>query len=137
MKSYYLDIEADSVLEPVYRLTANAAQQRGDALHVATEDNKDMLLQFLGEATIRLEGIFGRYWVGLKTIDDKSVFVYSMPDNWPQKVNEVNGLVESFLANYVTAKWIELWGTAEGFVNTANEVLGRIVELLNLRSKPI
>lgn len=126
MVSYVLDIK--DVLTAVYRLTANAAVQRGDADHVATEDNKDMLNQFLEEGKGLLMNAFGRY---------ATPTGYAMPSNWPDRSEEVSSLAKDFLANYVTAKWFELNGAGDKFLATANTELESIKLLLIQRRRPI
>ena len=132
MKQYEVSITEELVLKGVYQLTANAAVQRGDAQHVATVDNKNMLLQFLGEGKKSLEKAFGRYSVGV--VGDK--FYYSMPGEWPDRSAEVNSLSEIFLMNYAIAKWYELHGTGDRFLSAANEALNEIIVMLGKRNKP-
>ena len=128
MTEYTISV-TDSVYESVYRLTANAAVQRGDAQAVATEDNKDMLQQFEDEGFKLLERAFGRYYVG----DGK----YSMPENWPAMGEEINELVETGLINYILAKWYELNGVGDKYMAVFSEVLTNIANILNKREKPI
>lgn len=128
MTEYTISV-TDSVFESVYRLTANAAVQRGDAQAVATEDNKDMLQQFEDEGFKLLERAFGRYYKGnLK---------YLMPENWPAMNEEINELVETGLVNYILAKWYELNGTGDKYMAVFSEVLTNIANILNKREKPI
>lgn len=128
MTEYTISV-SDSVLESVYRLTANAAVQRGDAQAVATEDNKDMLQQFKDEGFKLLEMAFGRYYVG----DGK----YSMPSNWPNLSAYINALAEKAMANYILAKWYELNGAGDKYMAVFSEVLINIANILNKREKPI
>ena len=129
MKSFEVNISDDVVLMGVYRLTANAAVQRGDAQHVASVDNEDMLSQFLGEGKRVLAKSFGRYSAG--------GLGYSMPDEWPDRSADIDSLAGVFLTNYVIAKWFELNGTGDRFLNVANETLSEIVVILSQRKKPI
>lgn len=128
MKQYSISIKEENVLKEIYRLTANAAVQRGDAQHVATEDNKDILLRFIAEGARLLEKAIGRYSTGGTG--------YSMPENWPDRSSDIDGLSESFLVNYSIAKWYELNGTGERFISSANEALEEIARILNKRIKP-
>lgn len=128
MTEYTISV-TDSVLESVYRLTANAAVQRGDAQAVATEDNKDMLQQFKDEGFKLLEMAFGRYYVG----DGR----YSMPSNWPNLSADINALAEKAVTNYILAKWYELNGTGDKYMAVFSEVLTNIANILNKRNKPI
>ena len=128
MTEYTISV-TDSVLESVYRLTANAAVQRGDAQAVATEDNKDMLQQFKDEGLKLLEWAFGRYYVG----DGK----YSMPSNWPNLSAYINALAEKAITNYILAKWYELNGAGDKYMAVFSEVLTNIANILNKREKPI
>lgn len=126
MTEYTISI-TDSVFESVYRLTANAAVQRGDAQAVATEDNKDMLQQFKDEGFKLLERAFGRYYVGNE--------VYSMPSNWPDLSVDINALAEKAITNYILAKWYELNGTGESFHKIVNETFDIIALILGKRVK--
>lgn len=128
MTEYTISV-SDSVFESVYRLTANAAVQRGDAQAVATEDNKDMLQQFKDEGLKLLEMAFGRYYMG----NGK----YSMPSNWPNLSADIDALAEKAMTNYILAKWYELNGTGDKYMAVFNEVLTNIANILNKREKPI
>lgn len=129
MKSYEVNIVEKDIFDAVYRLTANAAAQRGDALAVATEDNKDMLQQFLTEGFKLIERAFGRYYTG--------TMKYSMPENWPNMREDINEQVETGLVNYILAKWYELNGSGEKYMAVFSEVLTNIANILNKREKPI
>lgn len=128
MTEYTISV-TDTVFESVYRLTANAAVQRGDAQAVATEDNEDMLQQFKDEGFKLLEMAFGRYYVG----DGR----YSMPSNWPNLSTYINTLAEKAIANYILAKWYELNGAGDKYMAVFSEVLTNIANILNKREKPI
>ena len=132
----FVNINEDNVLKGVYQLTANAAVQRGDAQHVATVDNKDMLSQFIGEGKKLVEKALGRYSTGVKVEGGKELLGYSMPAEWPDRSAEITSLAEVFLTNYVIAKWYELNGTGDRFLNVANEALSEIGVLLGKRNKP-
>lgn len=130
MKAYVIDIkETEEVYNKVYRLTANAAVQRGDAQAVATEDNIDMLQQFMTEGLKLVERAFGRYYQGSMK--------YSMPANWPNLKTEIDEQVETGLVNYILAKWYELNGAGEKYMAVFSEVLTNIANILNQREKPI
>ena len=62
MKQYR--INTGNVAEEVYRLTANAAVQRGDAQAVATKDNEDLINVFIEDGKKLLEKALGRYSTG-------------------------------------------------------------------------
>lgn len=120
MKSYKIQIVEDDIFDTVYNITANAAVQRGDAAHVATEDNKGILQEFLEKGKALVSAALGRYGNGLE---------YSMPANWDFE-DEVNKRVNSFLVDYVLTSWMGL--TAE----VTMPVL-ELTSILNKRNKPI
>jgi hypothetical protein len=123
-----VNITEDNVLTGVCRLTANAAVQRGDAQHVATVDEIDMLKQFISEGKGLIKKALGRY--------STEELGYSMPKEWPDRSEEITKLAEVFLTNYTIAKWYELNGTGDRFLNVANEALEEIGILLGKRNKP-
>ena len=127
MKQY--TIETGDVATEVYRLTANAAVQRGDAQAVATEDNGDLINVFIEDGKKLLEKALGRYSTG--------DLGYSMPENWMDRREDINGHADTFLKNYVLSKWYELNGTGERFIAMANEALECIVSILEKRTKPL
>lgn len=129
MKMYSIDIIDSQVFTEVYRLTANAAVQRGDDNAVATSDNEGMLSRFITEGRRRLVAALGRY--------SKGGLEYAMPENWLDRSEDINELAESFLTNYTIAKWYELNGTGEKFIEAANEALMVIKDILNRREKPL
>lgn len=120
MKSYEVNIVEKDIFDAVYNITANAAAQRGDALRVATEDNKAILEEFLEKGKALVSAALGRYGNGLE---------YSMPANWDWK-EEVDERVNKFLADYVTASWYAL--TAEVELPVIE-----LMSILNKRKKPI
>lgn len=120
MKNYKVKIVEEDILDAVYNITANAAAQRGDAAHVATEDNKEILQEFLTEGKEVVSAALGRYGNGLE---------YSMPANWDFE-DEVNKRVNAFLVDYVLTSWMGL--TAE----VTMPVL-ELTSILNKRNKPI
>ena len=135
MKQYEIEItlvdepDKESIATAVYRLTANAAVQRGDAQAVATEDNGDLINVFIEDGKKLLEKALGRYSTG--------DLGYSMPENWKDRSEDINGHADTFLKNYVLAKWYELNGTGERYIAMANEALECIVSILEKRTKPL
>lgn len=135
MKQYAITLQEEDkdgkegILTKVYRLTANAAVQRGDALRVATADNKDMLTQFINEGKRSLDDALGRYSTG--------DLGYSMPENWPDRKADIDKMAENYLVNITLAKWYELTGTGDKFREEAAVALGFIVFTLNIRNKPL
>ena len=127
MKQY--TITTGDIATEVYRLTANAAVQRGDAQAVATEDNMDLINVFIEDGKKLLEKALGRYSTG--------DLGYSMPENWMDRREDINGHADTFLKNYVLSKWYELNGTGERFIAMANEALECIVSILEKRTKPL
>ena len=135
MKQYAITLQdedkdgKEGILTKVYRLTANAAVQRGDALRVATADNKDMLTQFINEGKRSLNDALGRYSTG--------DLGYSMPENWPDRTADIDKMAENYLVNIALAKWYELTGTGDKFREEAAGALESIVFTLNKRNKPL
>lgn len=135
MKKYAITLQEEDkdgkegILTKVYRLTANAAVQRGDALRVATADNKDMLTQFINEGKRSLDDALGRYSTG--------DLGYSMPENWPDRKADIDKMAENYLVNITLAKWYELTGAGDKFREEAAVALEFIVFTLNIRNKPL
>lgn len=120
MKNYKVKIVEEDIFDAVYNITANAAAQRGDALHVATEDNKDILEEFLEKGKVLVAAALGRYGNGLE---------YSMPASWDFE-DEVNERVNKFLVDYIVASWMGL--SAETQLPALE-----LITILNKRKKPI
>lgn len=133
MKEYSVDLNLSKRAEDVYRLTANAAKERGDADHVATEDNADMVNRLFAGAMPMLKMAFGRYFV----TSNNGVVTYCMPENWKVNEDAVAECCAEFLANYGVAKWFELSGTGDRFIQAANDALEGLNQFLNKRIKPI
>lgn len=131
MQDKTIDIAVSDVCTEVYLMTANAAQQRGDINNVATADNVRVISQFVESGKLLLEKSLGRYSTGIIN----GTIGYSMPDNWPDRSEEIDGYAKVFLANYAIARWYELNGTGDRFVAMANEALGNIVLILSKRNK--
>ena len=120
MNTYEVKIVKEDIFDAVYNITANAAAQRGDGLRVATEDNKELLEEFLEKGKELVSAALGRYGNGLK---------YSMPPNWDFE-DEVNERVNKFLVDYIVASWM---GLAAEIELPALE----LITILNKRKKPI
>lgn len=134
MKSYEVNIVKEEIFDAVYNITANAAQQRGDDAHVATEDNKGILEEFLEKGKTVVAAALGRYGSGIEYpvidgVKQPSVLKYSMPANWGFK-DEVDERVNKFLADYIVASWMGL--SAEAQLPTLE-----LMTILNKRNKPI
>lgn len=132
MKEYSVALNLDSIAIDVYRLTANAAKERGDADHVATADNADMIRRFFAAAMPMLKIAFGRYFLS----SDDAVVKYSMPENWSIDEKGVEECCTEYMANYAAAKWFELSGTGDRFIQAANDALESLNGFLNKRTKP-
>lgn len=120
MKTYKVEIEEVEICDAVYNITANAAAQRGDAAHVATEDNKGILEEFLEKGKVIVAAALGRYGNGLE---------YSMPDNWNYK-DEIDERVNAFLVDYVVASWM-------GLSEAVEVPILELMSILNKRNKPL
>lgn len=120
MNTYEVKIVEEDIFDAVYNITANAAAQRGDAAHVATEDNKGILQEFLEKGKALVSAALGRYGNGLE---------YSMPANWDFE-DEINNRVNTFLIDYVLTSWMGL--TAEVTMPVIE-----LMSILNKRKKPL
>lgn len=134
MKNHKVKIVEEDIFDAVYNITANAAAQRGDALRVATEDNKAILEEFLEMGKVLVAAALGRYGNGIEYpiedgVEQQSVLKYSMPASWGFE-DEVNERVNKFLVDYIVASWMGL--TAE----VTMPVL-ELTSILNKRNKPI
>ena len=58
MKEIAVNINKSEILTAIKRITANAAQQRDDDLHMATDDNEDLLDGFYDEVVGALALLF-------------------------------------------------------------------------------
>lgn len=134
MKVYSVNLDLEERAKDVYRLTANAAKERGDDDHVATEDNAEMVNRLFAAAMPMLKMAFGRYFVS----SEQGKIEYGMPENWFADEAAVAECCAEFLANYGVAKWFELsGGTGERFIQAANDALEALNLALYKRVKPI
>lgn len=134
MKVYSVNLDLEERAKDVYRLTANAAKERGDADHVATEDNAEMVNRILNAAMPMLKMAFGRFFVSSSEENIK----YSMPENWVADNEAVSECCAEYITNYAVAKWFELsGGTGDRFAQAANDALEAINLFLYKRVKPI
>lgn len=133
MRSYTVTIDKDALCVEVFRITANAAKERGDALHAATEEDKDLIEGFFSAAMPALRAGFGRFLEG----EENGGIGYSMPENWKVDEVTVRYCCTEFLTNYALARWYELSGVANGCMNAANAALEALRLCLNMRKKPI
>lgn len=133
MRSYSVLIDYSELCVEVFRITANAAKERGDALHVATEEDKDLIESFFSAAMPALRTAFGRF---LEGVDDAG-FKYLMPENWKVDEETVKECCNGFLVSIALAKWFELSGIANGYVNAAQVAMEALRLCLNMRKKPI
>ena len=133
MRSYSVVINNSMLCEEVFRITANAAKERGDALHAATEEDKALIEGFIAGAMPVLRTAFGRFIDGAANVG----IGYSMPENWKVDVVTVSYCCNEFLTNYALARWYELSGVANGCMNAANAALEALRLCLGKRVKPI
>lgn len=130
MKSYSVLIDYEELCEVVYRITANAAKERGDALHVATEEDKDLIEGFFSAAMPALRTAFGKYLTG-------GSISYSMPENWSNDELTVGYCCTEYLVDVALARWFEMSGVANAYMNAARGAIEALVLCLNKRKKPI
>jgi hypothetical protein len=130
MRSYSVLIDYPELCEVVYRITANAAKERGDALHVATEEDKDLIEGFFSAAMPALRTAFGKYLTG-------GSISYSMPENWSNDELTVGYCCTEYLVDVALARWFEMSGVANAYMNAARGAIEALVLCLNKRKKPI
>ena len=131
MKEVKVTIDRESVLAGVQMITANAAAQRGDALHVATDDNGELLEGFYDEVLRELIALLSKY------AKEGDGLVFSLPDNWDAELTPTlsKGVNDAVLFG-VLAKWYSLAG--ESIYGSMFEgSIEEIVEVLNKRVKPV
>lgn len=131
-----LTISYNTVATEVYRLTANAARERGEQLHIATEDNELMVYRFIEEGGNALANAFGRYLEEAMIATTSMTIDYAMPTGWKWN-EEVKEAAEMFLTNYAIAKWYEMAGTGERFLKAADAAIVCVKNLLDKRIKPV
>ena len=129
MKVINIAIDKGGVLDGIKRITANAAQQRGDDLHVATDDNEDLLDGFYDEVVGEIVVLLSRY--------ASEGFVFTMPENWDVSLEaSLAKRVNDAVVFGVLAKWYSLSGESiygSMFEGTIEE----IIAVLDKRVKPV
>lgn len=132
MKEYSVDIDKEDILTEVYRLSANAAKERGDVLHVATADNADVVERLLAEGMGPLVATFGRYFLEYIGWQIK----FSMPENWSERLKDaIEENCRVFLINFTLGRWFALSGVDTGHMQVAGTYLNNIKDLLTKRYK--
>lgn len=137
MKDFSITIAYADIAAEVYRLTANAAMERGDGLHSATEDNAEVVNGFISDGGKFVRKAFGRYMKNFSSENGFSVD-YSMPDNWKEAETEIKELCIQALVYYSAAKWLGLSGGDGGaFLTVMSSALELLETVLDKRKKPI
>ena len=131
MKEVRADIKDSEVLVEVKRLSANAAQQRGDALHVATDDNDALLAGFFGEVQNEIVMVLSKY------AKEDSGIVFTLPDNWDSALEGVlKKRVKDAFVFGVLAKWF-LLANESVYSTMFKGCIDEIHEVLNKRIRPV
>lgn len=129
MKEITVNIDKSEILTAIKRITANAAQQRGDGLHVATDDNEDLLDGFYDEVVGEIVVLLSRY--------ASEGFVFTMPENWDVSLQtSLAKRMNDAVTFGVLAKWYSLSGESiygSMFEGTIEE----IIAVLDKRVKPV
>lgn len=129
MKEIAVNINKSEILTAIKRITANAAQQRGDGLHVATDDDEDLLDGFYDEVVGEIVVLLSRY--------ASEGFVFTMPENWDVSLEaSLAKRVNDAVVFGVLAKWYSLSGESiygSMFEGTIEE----IIAVLDKRVKPV
>lgn len=129
MKEIAVNINKSEILTAIKRITANAAQQRGDGLHVATDDDEDLLNGFYDEVVGEIVVLLSRY--------ASEGFVFTMPENWDVSLEaSLAKRVNDAVVFGVLAKWYSLSGESiygSMFEGTIEE----IIAVLDKRVKPV
>lgn len=130
MKRIDVSIDKGAVLDDVKRLSANAAQQRGDALHVATDDDAEVLDRFFERVEDEIVMFFAPY--------AKDGLVFCMPESWDDALTESlkRGLKNAFVSG-VLSKWYLLAGVDSVYLGMFAGSMEDIKRLLDSRKKPL
>lgn len=137
MKRYSISVGINDIATEVYRVTANAAVERGDAAHVATEDNEGMVERFVIAALPVLRGAIGRYDARVEYAGGNVEVDITLPDNWRGTAEELKAACMEYLIHMAVAGWYELAGTADRNINAANVALSGLGIILDRRTKPV
>lgn len=137
MKNFKIELKiGDDVARYVYELTANVAKERGETKHIATEDNEIIIGFIKSAAGILFRGL-GSYAKEYNADDECVRFVICVPENWSEEWFPIHEC-KMFLANYSTAKWVELSGMDSSlFLARSQEALDNIGYSLDRRLKPL
>lgn len=136
MQNYKIEILISNIANAVYRITANAESERGDNLHVATEDNATLIQAFVDNSIHLLDEAVERYGA-VEVIGDSVIVDIDMPSNWAAETEQLKDAVRVFLENYAIARWFELSGTADRYNEAAVTALARVTRMLEKRIRPI
>lgn len=125
---FSIDIVLGNVLAEVKRISANAALQRGDAAHVATDDNDTLLEKFF--AQVQNEMVASIKYA-------KKPTEFEVPANWDSSLKDsVQERVNDALIYGVLAHWYSL--SAESvYSQMFAGCIEEINVLLNRRVKPV
>lgn len=137
MKDYSIVLFPKEIARRVYELSAHAAKERGDAKHVATQDNEALIAGFVKDAVEHLTRAVGVYHKGTTVGDDDVSIDFCMPANWSEGWLPERD-AQAFAAFYAVAKWFEISGMDGAvFMAKAQESIGNIGYSLNRRMKPL
>lgn len=132
MKNIVCRIPKGDVFEDVYRVTANAAQQSGNALRVATEDNRELLEVFYRE--VRGEVVMVLFEFAYA--DEEECVNFSLPENWDSSLEKnLSGRLRDSMLYGVLARWYALSGDSI-YGAMFEGVMEEIAEILHKRVKP-
>lgn len=134
MKMFDVKIAYTDVATAVMMVTANAAQQRGDAAHIATEDNDSLLKLMFAEVGCEVSALLSKY--ASSTITTDADFSFSLAENWDDALEDaLKRRLKDVFVYGVLARWYTLSGDSV-YGAMFQGGIDEIVKMVNKRVKP-
>lgn len=129
-----ISISYSDICNRLFLLTAQAELQRGDEKLVATEDNADVLQDFVKQGVPMLDAAVKLY--GGAAIENNGVALsLEMPSNWPNCTAQLEEAAEAFLVAFALGAWYAQAGVS--YDGGAASYIAAISDILNRRKKPL